>query len=339
VHVPDDYIYFKTGTSIPAAITDGSPWIFRNATGTLTGPTNNTLVYAKYLSGSAKKLQFSTTSGGTAINITATTSGNVTLNFPYVYNNILNTTGIYPDQQAVKYYTDSTPLTGLASGSTYYLKSSNAGLVVPALYSLTGSTHTFTSAGVTGGTGPTIAALRTAYSTTWGATYLNQGNYQGYQDWTVPASGVYELTVAGAPGRASASSSGGAAPIVKGRVSLIRGEVITIVVGQRGAVGADTNWPGASGGTFVVRKTGNVPLLIAGGGASASYNAGTPANPAITTNGAGGTYSGGTTGNGGTGGAAGGAGGGFLSSGRNSTEGSGGVSFQAGLVGGAPSGQ
>ena len=337
VHVPDNYIYFKTGSPAPAAITEGSPWIFRNATGSISGPTNNTLVYASYLQANVKKLQFSTTSGGAAIDLTAVTSGNITLNFPYVYNNILNVSGLYADQQAVKYYTNSTPLTNLVSGTTYYLKASNAGLVVPPLYSLTSSTHTFTSAGVTGATGPTIAALRTAYTTAnaWKDTYLNQGSYQGYQDWTVPASGIYELTVAGAPGRASASSSGGAAPIVKGRVALVRGEVITIVVGQRGAVN-DTNWPGASGGTFVVRKTGNVPLLIAGGGASASYTAGTPANPAVTTNGNGGTYAGGTNGNGGTGGAAGGAGGGFLSNGGNSTYGSGGNSFANGLVGGTP---
>ena len=28
VHVPDNYIYFKSGSPAPAAITEGSPWIF-----------------------------------------------------------------------------------------------------------------------------------------------------------------------------------------------------------------------------------------------------------------------------------------------------------------------
>ena len=337
VHLVDNFIYYKTGTSIPVA--DASPWIFRNATGSLTGITDGGLVYAKILTPS--QLQFSTTSGGTAIDLTALTSGNTTLNFPYVNNNILNISGIYADQQAIKYFTDSTPLTGLVSGNTYYVRTTNAGLTSPALYSLTSNTHTFTTGGSTGGVGPTITALRTAYTTAdaWKATYLNQGAFQGYQDWTVPASGIYEFTVSGASGRGSGPSpTGGVAPIVKGRVFLNRSEIITIVVGQRGALGSDTNWPGASGGTFVVRKTGNVPLFIAGGGRSSSYQQGTPAAPGITTAGAGGQYAGGTNGSGGASGWAGGAGGGFLSSGGNSQAGSGGAGFQAGLVGGNSSG-
>jgi hypothetical protein len=337
VHLVDNFIYYKTGTSIPVA--DASPWIFRNATGSLTGITDGGLVYAKVLTPS--QLQFSTTSGGTAIDLTALTTGNTTLNFPYVNSNILNISGIYADQQAIKYYTNSTPLTGLVSGTTYYVRSSNAGLTTPALYSLTSDTHTFTTGGSTGGVGPTITALRTAYTTAdaWKATYLNQGAFQGYQDWTVPASGIYEFTVSGASGRGSGPSpTGGVAPIVKGRVFLNRSEIITVVVGQRGAAGGDTNWPGASGGTFVVRKTGNVPLFIAGGGRSSSYQQGTPAAPAITTAGSGGQYAGGTNGSGGASGWAGGAGGGFLSSGGNSQAGSGGAGFQAGLVGGNSSG-
>ena len=337
VHLVDDFIYYKTGTTIP--VTEGSPWIFRNGTGSLTGITSGNLVYAKVLN--SNQLQFSTSSGGTAIDLTALSSGNTTLNFPYVYNNILNISAIYSDQQAIKYFTNSTPLTGLVSGNTYYVKSTQAGLTSAPLYTLTNNTHTFTTGGSTGGTGPTIATLRSAYTTatSWSATYLNQGAYQGYQDWTVPASGIYEFEVKGAAGRGSGPSpTGGAAPIVKGRVFLNKNEVITVVVGQRGGLGSDTNWPGASGGTFVVRKNGNIPLFVAGGGRSSSYQQGTPANPAITTAGESGTYAGGTNGSGGASGWAGGAGGGFLSSGGNSQAGSGGAGFQAGLVGGNSSG-
>jgi hypothetical protein len=340
VNLDLDYIYYKNGVGLPAAFTDAAPLIFRNSIGTLAGLTSGNLYYVKFLQSNTAFLQFSTSSGGSAADLTALTNGSITFNYPYVYNNILNVSVNLQDQQAIKYYTNSTPLTGLTSGNTYYVKSSNSGLAQTALYSF--SSFTFTSAGTTGGTGPTIATIRahSSYSSAsaWSTAYLAQGSFQGYQDWTVPVSGLYEFNVAGAGGRDSASSSGGAAPIVKGRVQLVKGEIITIVVGQRGGRGADANWPGASGGSFVVRKSTNTPLIVAGGGISASYQQGTPANPAITSYGGGGNYAGGTNGNGGTGGAAGGAGGGFYTSGGSSSAGSGGAGFQAGLVGGLPSG-
>ena len=343
VNYEDEFIYVNTqsGGTIPTVFaTNNTPFIYRAGTGAILGLTTNTLVYTRINAGN--QIVVSTTSGGTAINLTGVTTGTTTWDFPYVYNNIIShpTVG-FSDQQALKYYTSGTTVTGLTSGTTYYAKTSNSGFGGGTLYSLTSGTHTFTTAGTTGGTAPTIATLRSSYTTAsaWRDTYLNQGAFQGYQDWTVPSSGVYEFTVAGPSGRGSSSSpTSGVGPIVKGRVSLIGGEIITIVVGQRGGVGNDTNWPGSSGGTFVVRKNGNVPLLIAGGGRSSSHQQGTPAAPGITTAGGSGQYAGGTNGSGGASGWAGGAGGGFLSSGGNSQAGNGGAGFQAGLVGGTPSG-
>jgi hypothetical protein len=344
VHLVDDYIYYKSGggVSIPTAVTDGAPFIFRNSTGSLTGITNNTLVYAK--TSDPSKLQFSTTSGGTAIDLTALTNGNITLNSPYVYNNILNIPGTYPDQQAVKYYTFGTPLTGLVSGNTYYLKTTGSGLSLPALYAFTAAT--FTNASTAGRNAPTLATLQSAYSTagyTWASTYLTQGDYQGYQDWTVPQTGIYEFDVRGAKG-AEGSNSGvvaGSGARIRARVSLTRGEVITIAVGQIGTATGDQNWPGAGGGTFVVRKNGNVPLLIAGGGAGDRPGTG-PINGVTTNSGATGTtgFPGGSNGQGGSTGNSSGAGGGFFSNGATATfgNGGGGAGFQAGLVGGTPPG-
>ena len=346
INLTDNFIYYKSGVGVPTGVSEGTPWIFRNLTGSLVGLTSGTLYYAKF--DGTSKLKFATSAGGNAVDLTGFTNGNVTLNFPYVYNNILNIGGTYPTNQAVKYYTAGTPLTGLTSGNTYYLKPSASGLSAAPLYTFT--TATFTSGGVTGRVGPTIAQSRSAYATagyTWAATYVNQGAYQGYQDWTVPVTGIYEFTVNGAPGRASGpggsgTAAGGGGAVVKGRISLTAGEIITIVCGQRGnsaiesSTGPNNDWPGASGGTFVVRKTGNVPLFIAGAGGSATYNQ-TGQTPVIqTTGGLGaGTGSGaGTNGNGGTGGQTGGAGGGFNSAGSGAQYGGNGGGFNNGLVGG-----
>ena len=336
VNLDENFIYFKYGNGVPAALTDNKPFIFRNGTGSLTGLTTNSLVYSKFPQSS--QLQFSTTSGGTAVDITAFAAGNVTLDTPFVFNNVLNVPAAYANQQAVKYYTNGTPLTGLVSGNTYYLKSANSGLGLAPLYSF--STATFTNAGTVGATGPTSAAVQSAYSTagyTWAAANVSQGAFQGYQDWIVPATGIYDFTVAGAGGRSPANGgTGGGGAVVKGRVSLTRGEVITIVVGQLGSnTGVDGVYPGSSGGSFVVRKTGNVPLLIASGGAS-GVNGQTAPTTGITTAGQSGQYAGGTNGSGGAAAAdsAGGAGGGFFTAG-SSGYGGGGGSFANGLVGGA----
>jgi hypothetical protein len=294
INLEDNFFYYNSlqAQSRPAVFTENSPWLVRNLTGTLGGITSGNLYFIRPIEG--KGFSLSTTSGGTAVDLTSVVSGNVTFNSPYVYNNILNLPVGFSDRQAVKYYTNSTPLTGLTSGSTYYLKNvSNPGFGETALYSFT--THTFTSAGVTGRTAPTLGQLTTAYNAS-GATWatntanFNQGSFQGYQDWVVPVSGTYEFEVRGAPGRASSGAAGGGGAIVKGRVPLTKGEIITIAVGQRGmtssesGTGTPNNWPGASGGTFVVRKTGNVPLFIAGGGGGATTNK-VGFDAAITTNG------------------------------------------------------
>jgi hypothetical protein len=335
VNLDENFIYYRYGIGVPANLINGQPYIFRNGTGSLTGLTTNTLYYAKFPQTS--QLQFATSAGGAAVDITAFGAGNVTLDTPFVYNNILNVPATYSDQQAVKYYTNGTPLTGLVSGNTYYLRNSNSGLGSAPAYSFT--TATFTNAGAVGAAGPTSAAVQSAYSTagyTWAAANVSQGAFQGYQDWVVPANGIYEFEVRGAGGRSPSNSGAGAGgAIVKGRVSLTKGEIITIVVGQLGSnAGVDGVYPGSSGGTFVVRKTGNVPLLVAGAGASAVNGQTAPAT-AITTAGASGQYAGGTNGSGGIAAAdsAGGAGGGFLTAG-GSGYGGGGGSFANGLVGG-----
>jgi hypothetical protein len=343
VNLADNFFYYSglantPSRAFPAWAADGNPWIYRTAVGSVGGLVSGNLYYTKKLD--ANSVSFSTSAGGANVDLTTANPGSVTLNFPFVYNNQLNISALYTNQQAVKYFTNSTPIGSLVSGNTYFVRNNNSGVGTGPLYSFT--SHTFTTAGNTGPSGPTLSALSAAYNTagaTWATNtaYLKQGSYQGYQDWTVPITGVYEFTVAGAPGRQGNAAGGGGA-IVKGRVTLNKGEIVTIAVGQRGNnPGNNTAWPASSGGTFVVRKNGNVALFVAGAGSSSSNT--TPGrNAVLTTSGDNANGTAGTGGNGAPGNVVGGAGGGFLSAGGNSSRGGGGGGFNNGLAGGGGAG-
>ena len=230
---------------------------------------------------------------------------------------------------------------------------------------------TFTNAGVTGRTGPTLTDLTIgsdAYSPTWTDYTSNLNVTAGIQEWTVPTSGTYQITAAGA-----ASSGGSNGAIMRGDFTLTRGEIIKILVGQKSIVGTYTLFFGVSvgagggGGTFVIRtpynSTGSI-LVIAGGGGGTTMSAdgssqnigqhGTTSNngqDAETTD-AGTTGAGGTSGNGGqntdqstgqSGAYACGGGGGFSGNGLPSYSGSSSpqtaaLSFTNGGTGGADTG-
>jgi hypothetical protein len=268
VNSEDNYVYFRD-TNIPASIVNGTSYIYGDGIGTISGISTGTLVYAEIVSTSVLKFR---DVSNTEINITGSTAGGVSFNTPIVYDNILQIGSSTASNQAVKYYTNGTPLTGLTSGSTYFLKNVTATFAgTQSLYALAGNTHTFTTGGQTGRVGPSIAALRAAYTgaTSWSGTYLQQGTSLGYQDWTVPISGLYDFTVSGAAGFNGSGTGGvGRGATVKGRVSLTKGEIITIAVGQVGEAPASGPYGGSGGGTFVVRKAGNEPLFVAGGGTS-----------------------------------------------------------------------
>jgi hypothetical protein len=338
VNSEENYVYFRD-TNIPLSIVNGTSYIYANGVGSITGITSGDLVYADII-GTAV-LKFKNISNA-EVDITESIAGGVSFNTPIVYSNILQIGASSASNQAVKYYTAGTPLTGLTSGNTYFLKNVTASFAgTQALYTLAGDAHTFTTAGISGQVGPTIAQLRASYTGAgaWSGTYLNQGTYLGYQDWTVPISGIYQFDVSGASGFNGSGAGGvGRGATVRGRVSLTKGEVITIAVGQVGEAPTSLGVQGGSGGgTFVVRKTGTEPLFAAGGG-SAESNSGAGRDAVL--NQLGGTSTNGTAANAtvaGLGGrAAGGAsaaGGGFTSRGQDSTVGErGGGSFLDGLL-------
>ena len=220
------------------------------------------------------------------------------------------------------------------------------------LYTFT--TFVFSTASVTGNTGPTYNQIKTAYSaTSWtqNQSYLDVVK-QGFQLWTVPATGNYTIICAGAAG-GNPSASNGLGNVISTTLSFTQGQKLQIVVGQKGSTGASTG-NGGGGGSFVFQEDGTI-LVAAGGGGG--HNSASPSNGygICGTSGSSGTKDGGGLGTGGTGGNGGttatsgftstyghggsGAGvlsdGGYITTGVPAIHGKGGSSYANGLLGGA----
>jgi hypothetical protein len=235
----------------------------------------------------------------------------------------------------------TTPL--LTSATTYYVQNNSGSANV---------TRTFTPAGATGNTGPTQAQVNAAYA---GTPLANQVTIttQGIQEWTVPTTGTYTITAAGAKGGNANNAVGGSGRSITITTNLTQGHVLRVLVGQEGGnLAFTTGWAGGGGGgSFVVNQTTNQLILAAGGGGgaaqgSASYpytlNGGN-ANAYNVVNGSNGINSAGSwcsVGNGGSNGAGGTGGGGAGGAGWNSNGtvgsygGGGGQMFNSGGLGG-----
>lgn len=166
------------------------------------------------------------------------------------------------------------------------------------LYKFT--SHTFTSCGASGRYGPTLNQCKAAYEKTSWARNTNFFNmYGGIESWTAPATGVYEITAAGAVGTGEGQTKGLGA-IIRANVTLTKGQTYKILIGQAGS-----NSPGATaggsggggGGTFFTTAT-NSPIIIAGGGGGATQGIGSAltANGQTTTSGSASSDSVGTAG-------------------------------------------
>lgn len=149
----------------------------------------------------------------------------------------------------------------------------NVAPTIPALFEFT--THTFTTGSTVGRYGPALSTLRSAYSSqSWASNsaFFTQGRAQGYQVFTIPATGIYEIEAAGARGQNSASINGGygRGAIIRARISLNRGDSLEMVVGQVPGNGGSTNpgnsYAGAGGGSFVAFAGTSTPVIVAGGG-------------------------------------------------------------------------
>jgi prepilin-type N-terminal cleavage/methylation domain-containing protein len=213
------------------------------------------------------------------------------------------------------------------------------------LYAFT--THTFTSAVVSGRYGPTLAQIQSAYSSqSWASNTANLNmTTQGIQKWTIPETATYRIIAAGAAGGTSTygtnSPGTGLGAVIQGDFSLTKGDVINILVGQR-PLNSTGEVNGGGGGTFVVSST-SLAMIVAGGGGSGGSAAASASTTTSGNQGGGGTrptYAGGTGGSGGLTGRLNGGGGGFSSNGGSTvgdgtgTEGGPGQSYLNGGVGG-----
>ena len=149
-----------------------------------------------------------------------------------------------------------------------------------------------------GADGQSLANVRALYGsdpTLWtnNDDYLSmESNRQGIQIWTVPKTGYYKFDVYGAGGNDGSNNLGGNISGYSlnliGYIYLTMNEKIHIACGQNGGYfpgyssGNPASYVGGHGGTFVVRGSNNVPLIITGGASGANY---APQNPAKNVNG------------------------------------------------------
>ena len=141
-----------------------------------------------------------------------------------------------------------------------------------ALYSF--SSHTFTNCGSTGNTGPTLANCKSSYNTSWeDDTDFFNVETQGVQLWTVPADGTYRIVAKGAAGGTNGFGRGGYGASLTADVSLTKGLVLAIVVGQKGTGNSSSSQfqsgTGGGGGTFVYKNSDATYYVAAAGGGGA----------------------------------------------------------------------
>ena len=138
----------------------------------------------------------------------------------------------------------------------------------PELYAFTSAT--FTSGGAGGQSGPNISQARSGVGNpSWANQYLNMSQ-NGYQRWTVPRAGTYRIQALGAGGGESQGwgTRGGYGASMQGDFVFTQGQILQIVVGQRGSA---NYYDGSGGGSGVADVNGN-PLIVAGGGGGSSPN-------------------------------------------------------------------
>ena len=178
---------------------------------------------------------------------------------------------------------------------------------------------TFTNCGNSGRSGPSQTGCDASYS---GSALEGMVTLTGgIQNWTVPATATYRITVQGAQGGDGSGTTGGLGARIRGDFNLTEGTTLRILVGQKGSKGPSCSSDclgGGGGGSFVFLDASDaVPIIAAGGGGGANYSGGSD----------GGNANGGESGSNGlaesTGGGSGGQGGGPISCGHYSGAGAG----------------
>jgi hypothetical protein len=292
--------YISTTTSTANYILGGSTSTTGSAVAFTQALTAGTTYYAiviplnAYGSGPQFTSSFILPSGGSVVISTlTTTSGSITItastnatSYTYYINTSVST--VSPT------FTSSTSTTGSAvaftatfvQGTTYYAiviptnatgsgtQFSSAGFaaISASLYTFTG-TLTFSPAGATGRSGPTLSQCTTTYSG-FGAWVSNTAYFNmtqaGYQRWTVPASRNYTIVCAGARGGLGSTSAAGYGFVQTATFSLTQGHILSFLIGQLGGNGSQNGSGG--GGTFIFNNTTSTLLMASGGGGGGYYS-------------------------------------------------------------------
>ena len=152
--------------------------------------------------------------------------------------------------------------------------------------------YTFTNAGSTGTTGPTIDDINNAYSGTSLEGKITMTT-QGVQEFIIPESGTYRIETYGAAGGNNPHVNGppGYGAKMSGDFNLHSGEKLFVLVGQKGvdppSADANNGGGGGGGGTFLSKESttttaltnySHSELLIASGAGSGNNlsNSGAP---------------------------------------------------------------
>ena len=136
-----------------------------------------------------------------------------------------------------------------------------------------GTKYHFTTLGATGRFGPISLE---GYKNT--PLDLKVNLFNGIQEWRVPCSGEYRISAAGAAGGIGnrLKPCPGKGAIIEGNFELKKGELLRIVVGQKGCGNPKSGYSsggGGGGGTFISNfaKNQHVPIIVAGGGNGDSF--------------------------------------------------------------------
>lgn len=168
----------------------------------------------------------------------------------------------------------------LADG--YQMHYKVAGLSTPKP-KVTFTSHTFTTCGNTGQSGPGISRCQTAYAD----AEILKPEYSftvvsGVQRWAIPATGKYRIEAYGASGSGgNGGGIGGRGARVSGEFNLQAGQMVRVLVGQQGINMGGYTTDGASGGgggaSYVVlgesgTQDEQVLVIAAGGGGGNDRN-------------------------------------------------------------------
>ena len=176
---------------------------------------------------------------------------------------------------------------------TFRLTDTGSGLFTDRAINIVGSaelytfsSHTFTNCLATGRYGPTFTQMKAAYaSEIWeqNTAWFNEiSGKQGFQLWTVPATGTYTIKAYGASAgmqTTDANKATGWGAWTQGDFSLTKGEKLCIIVGQNDTTGGTSgaNAAGGGGASWVLKEdyggsaaTAASLYLVAGGGGGVS---------------------------------------------------------------------